>query len=196
MNLAGLTLTLSPEAGPHPSLELGPQPSPEVGLHASSDWSSRMEGALETERGLLERLEGILAVQRRAVEEDDLAVLEEETHAARRVLRTLSEARRRRAALLELGVGDPEAALEALEELGVTPGPRLIQARRKLRETAQRLALALAFNRTLISRAERSADRQVRTLLGGAPVTGGRPYAGSGEDRVSPGNGTYLNRQV
>lgn len=166
-----------------------------LALEDPATWSAQLVECLGCEGALLERLEAVLLAQRAAVELDDLEALEEGTHAARKVLRTLGEARRKRAALLEIRSGRPELPLGDLERAGLGPTAELIQARDELRRTARRVGLALSLNRRLLAEAARTADRDVRALLGtaGRAVQG---YPGGPVEGRSLDCGRHVNEQV
>lgn len=175
-----------------PALETAPS----LRQEDSREWAGQMVESVTGECLLLERLETVLLEQREAVRCDDLEALEDGTHAARKILRTLAAARRRRETLLELGTGDPRLPLAQLETTGLRPTPEFLEARQRLQGTAQRVSLALAINRRLLEEASRSTDRGVRALLGETPHRVASRYAESTVPGRSLDGGRHLNRQV
>jgi hypothetical protein len=165
------------------------------GLGLDSAWFARLGECLGIERSLLERLEAVLLSQRAAVERDDLLAVEDGTHAARKILRTLTEARRHRAAVLESRTGDPELTLEQLEQVGIFLTSDVQEARRRLLDTARRVEVALHLNRVLFSEAARSTDRTVRSILGVSPSATWSP-AGDAHRGSAVDGGRHLNRRV
>lgn len=170
----------------YPMLEPTPAPMPAPG------WTGRLLDCLLSETGLLTRLEGILEAQRDAVERADLDTLEQNTYQARRVLRTLTEARRRRAAVLEVGLGRADVTLDELERRGIPVDTELMEARTSLHRTARRVEIALQLNRRLLTEASRVNDQAARTLLGGETPSATWHPRGS----RSSGSGRHLNRRV
>lgn len=166
------------------------------GFTMDPGWSARLAECLGIERSLLDRLEAVLLAQRAAVERDDLVAVEDGTHATRKILRTLREARRHRAAVLEARTGDPDTTLEGLEAAGIALTPELAEARIRLRETARRVHLTLALNRILLEEVSASTDRTMRALLGaGAPAPTWHPSASSSRGSAVNG-GRHLNHRV
>ncbi|TVR64559.1 MAG: flagellar protein FlgN [Gemmatimonadales bacterium] len=167
-------------------LEPMPAPMPAAG------WTGRLLDCLQSETALLRQLEGILQAQRDAVETADLDTLEQNTYQARRVLRTLTEARRRRAGVLEVGLGRTDVTLDELERRGIPVGQDLMEARSDLRRTARRVEIALKLNSRLLTEASRTNDQAARTLLGGdTPSATWHPRG-----TRSSGSGRHLNRRV
>ena len=165
-------------------------PTPNIG----SGHASALEEALKTERRLLQDLQGVLERQRTGVAGDDIAVVDDATFAAQRVLRTLAEARRRRRALLEILVGEPDIPLGELDRAmasGMTLGLRT--ARDELQEAARRVAEELDRNRRIIQGAITAGDKVIRALTGGpeAPLV----YAAPGGQADARGS-LLVNRQV
>lgn len=183
---------MNPGMGMHPACLLTGAP----GFTTDPGWSTRLTECLAIERSLLDRLEAVLLAQRGAVERDDLVAVEDGTHAARKILRTLREARRHRSAVLEARTGDPETALDGLELAGIALTPELSEARLRLRETARRVQVTLALNRVLLEEASASNDRTVRVLLGaGGPAPTWHPDDGGARGSAVHG-GRHLNHRV
>lgn len=158
-------------------------------------WVHQLIECLDTERTLLERLEEILQHQRDAVRSGSLEDLEEGTHGARRVLRTLAEARRKREAVLEMGTGDPTRSLTDVEPLIAGSSVSFSMTRASREAAARRVALTLSMNRRLLEEAVHSTDRAARTLLGTPDRIPSRP--GTGPERGRPlEGGTFLNRRA
>ncbi len=178
-------------AGAHQACVLTMTP----GFSLDPGWFARLGECLGIERSLLERLEAVLLAQRAAVERDDLVAVEDGTHAARKILRTLTEARRHRAAVLEARTGDPEMTLDQLERVGVCLTPEVEEARQRLVQTARRVEVTLQLNRVLFAEAARATDRTVRSLLGESPSPTWSP-AGSGARGSAVNGGLHLNRRV
>jgi len=155
-------------------------------------WSGRILDCLKSESALLHRLEGILQAQRDAVEASDLDTLEHNTYQAQRVLRTLQEAGRRRAGVLEVGLGRPNVTLDDLERHGVPLSSDLLEARSELHRIVRRVETALRLNRQLLTEVTRTNDQTARTLLGGeSPPATWHPQGTRSSDP-----GRLLNRRV
>jgi flagellar biosynthesis/type III secretory pathway chaperone len=155
-------------------------------------WTDRLLDCLRSEAALLHRLEGVLQAQRDAVETSDLDALEHNTYQAQRVLRTLQEAGRRRAGVLEVGLGRTDVTLDELEGRGIPVDPDLYEARTELHRIARRVESALRLNRRLLTEVTRTNDQTARTLLGGEnqPAT----WHPNGTRSSDPGR--HLNRRV
>lgn len=157
---------------------------------------SRLESlvdALRDERRLLNDLMKVLERQRAAVADDDLGGLDDSVFAAQRVLRTLSEARRRRRTLLTLVVGDETMALDALDEaLGRNMTESLRTARGELQATARELAEELDRNRRILQGAISHGDRLIRALCGtpATPTVYGAGTQEAGDARL------FIDRQI
>lgn len=149
---------------------------------------------LRTECRLLRDLATVLERQRRAVEADDLAGVDESVFAAQRVFRTLSEARRRRRSLIVLLAGYEDVSLADLDEvLGPLMTRTLREARDELRDAARHLEGHLGVNRSLLKAALEAGDRLIRAMSG-APTTGAA-YAPPGTGSAPSGT-VLLNTQV
>src|SRR3990172_1616109 len=107
-----------------------------------------LAGALDTERGLLAELGGILRRQRQGVATDDVDAVDASVFSANRVIHTLGEARRRRRAVLGILGGNANAPLEELERvLGPEMTPEVIVARERLWTEAAGVAREIEVNR-------------------------------------------------
>ncbi|TVP45397.1 MAG: hypothetical protein EA350_09410 [Gemmatimonadales bacterium] len=159
-------------------------------------WMIRLAECIRIENSLLQRLEAVLLAQRAAVESDHLLAVEDGTHATRKILRTLAEARRHRASVLQVGTGDPAIALDDVASMGVELSDVVQDERARLRETARRVHLTLALNRVLLGEAARASDRAARTLLGSTPSVTFAPPGQVPASGASVDGGRHLNRTV
>src|SRR5438093_5943708 len=113
-----------------------------------------LESALSEERVLMEDLGQVLLRQRAGVAADDPEVVEATGHAISRTLLTLEEARRRRAALITLVMGNPGIALEDLQpHLGIPLPAGFVEARAQVRRAGEAIAADMAINQDVLSRA-------------------------------------------
>lgn len=151
--------------------------------------------ALREETRLLGQLKDVLLDQREAVARDDLAAVDQSVFDAQRVLLSLSQARRRRKALLVLASGDEDRKLVDLPELlGALMTPELEEALDAVLAAAGGVAREMGTNRQILHGAVMTGNA-ILQALGGAPkepVYSGRPVSETG---AGQGN-LLLNRQV
>src|SRR5690625_647140 len=155
-----------------------------------------LKRALDDEARLLAELIRIVYHQREGVATDDVQRVDDSVFSAHRLLRTSSEARQRRRALLQGLVGSEDISLDQLDDaLGMRMNLELRQARDRLQANAMRLSREIAINKQIIQKALRSGDEHLRTLTG-APKqelsygVDARSVEDSGQ------SGLLLNRQV
>lgn len=164
-----------------------------AGSHVTID---ALVQALVTEERLLRELKQVLHDQRQGVAMGDLDRINGSVFAAHRILRTMSEARRRRRTLVGALAGAEDVALSDLE---ATLGPRctdeLCAARDRLVETARVVSREIALNRRVLQAALRAGDEHLRALLGGAVAAFG--YDSSAQPVADVrGHGILIDRQV
>lgn len=173
--------------------------APELELHEHdadpAEELGVLAGTLRAERRLLERLEEILDTQREGVADDDLEAVDGSVYAARRVLLTLSEARRRRRGILRTLFGDPDLPLRELEDAveGEVPSA-VLDARDALLQSAARLSRVVKSSQRLLEEAMEENDRHLRQLHGSSGASSG--YGASGEETGDGEAGRLFNRQV
>ncbi|NOT09144.1 MAG: hypothetical protein HOP28_13170 [Gemmatimonadales bacterium] len=148
--------------------------------------------AIAFEGRVLGDLCDLLAKQRAGVAADDAGAVEAATHAVSRVLFTLSEARRRRVALVEALTGVVDGRLALVESI-LGSNPVLKSARRELQARAERVIRDLAVTQTVLRRAVLSGEAYLRSMLAATagPSTAYGP-AGAPPDVV--GSGILFNR--
>jgi hypothetical protein len=113
-----------------------------------------LESALAEEQVLIEDLGLMLRRQRAGVAADDPDVIEATVQAISRTLLTLEEARRRRAALITLVIGNPGVALEDLQRHLAIPLPvGVTEARERVRRAGEAIAGDVAINQDVLRRA-------------------------------------------
>lgn len=153
-----------------------------------------LTAALEHELGLIDDLRQALLRQRAAVAADDPEAIESSVHAIGRTLLTLDEARRHRASLIALVVGNGGIALSELEtHLGFTPPDSFAAARDAVRRAAEATSRELAINQTVLRRALEAGDAFLQQLFSSTadPMPAYTPGPKSSEPR---GGGLLLNR--
>lgn len=151
--------------------------------------------ALDTEARLLNTLVQVLLRQRDAIAAADVERIDECVHAAHRVLLTLSEAQRRRRALLGTLAGTEDVPLRSLgHALGAWATAEVVAARDRLLDAAAVAGREVAVNRQIVDAAVAAGDAQLR-LLGGA---GARrlAYDAQAHEVDGKGGGTLINRHA
>jgi hypothetical protein len=136
-----------------------------------------LESALSEEQVLIEDLGQMLRRQRAGVAADDQDVIEATVQAISRTLLTLEEARRRRAALITLVIGNPGVALEDLQRHLAIPLPvGFMEARERVRRAGEAIAGDVAMNQDVLRRALEAGEAFRQRLFSGAiPPISGQP---------------------
>jgi len=136
-----------------------------------------LESALSEEQALIEDLGQMLRRQGAGVAADDQDVIEATVQAISRTLLTLEEARRRRAALITLVIGNPGVALEDLQRHLAIPLPvGFMEARERVRRAGEAIAGDVAMNQDVLRRALEAGEAFRQRLFSGAiPHTSGQP---------------------
>lgn len=151
--------------------------------------------ALQEEAKLLRLLDGVLDRQREAVATDDLAAVDQSVFDAQRVLLSLSQARRRRRALIVLASGEEDLHLSELPRvLGSEMTRELQDALDDVLGIAQAVARNMELNRQILNGALMVGSQMLQAL--GRPAK--QAVYGTGPD-AGPNNGAgnlLLNRQV
>lgn len=150
--------------------------APSASLEALAD-------TLASETRLLSDLGGLLRRQRAAVAADDLPEIEDTVYSTHRILMTLSEARRRRTALVDL--------------LGSTIGAGPLQAEFDLlRSSAGELGREVEISRQILREAMAGNEELIRTIYGTA--ASGSFYDQAAAPSPSPDSveGTLLRRRA
>ncbi len=130
------------------------------------DWHADLARALRDEAHVLEQLQDAMASQRAAVAANDNAELETSVRAIGRTVRTLEEARKRRAAVVRYLTGHDDLALSQLEYFLGEPLPLdLDTARGQVRLAAQSVAREAAVNRVVLRRARDANDTFLQELF-------------------------------
>lgn len=151
--------------------------------------------AIETETRLLSDLIGVIRRQRDGVARDDAAQVDDSVFATHRILRTISEARRRRRQLVTALTGAQDLALDDLEDaLGPHMSDELARARDTLRETARALSREVAVNRRVLQEALRSGEEYMRAMYGAHPTQ--VRYDAGARAVEAPRRSVLINRQV
>ena len=164
----------------------------EGAIHADLPGLAR---ALNEEAKLLADLRGVLERQRAAVAADDLPGVDASVFDAQRILRSLSQARRRRRSLLTLTAGEDGHHLAELPELlGPAMTPELASALDRVLATAQRVARDMDLNRQILNGALATGNEILRALgrTEPSPVYAATPSPPGGNGS----NSLLLNRQV
>jgi len=151
--------------------------------------------ALQTEARLLDKLVEVLLRQREAIAAQDVEGIDECVHSAHRVLLTLSEAQRRRRALLGTLVGAEDVPLRSLDEvLGEAATEAVVAARNRLLDAAAAAGREVAVNRHVVEAAMAASDAQLRLLAG---ASGRRlAYDACANEVEGKGSGALINRHV
>ena len=138
---------------------------------------------LASETRLLTHLGTLLQRQRAAVADDDLDEIEDTVYNTHRILMTLSEARRRRTALLDLlGAGAGEGPLRADIDL--------------LRDAALTLSREVEISRQILRHAMAGNEELIRTAYG-VPEAGGFYDQSAAPATLGDGaEGTILRRRA
>jgi len=151
--------------------------------------------ALQQEDVLIGELQGALERQRAGIADDDPQTVDSSTQAVARTLLSLDEARRHRVAVTADLTDGMSADLNTLEDvLGGPLTPELKQARRSVRRAAERAAVDLRINQSVLRRALEAGDAFLQRLFS----TVGDPQAVY--DPAEPGteqstaSGMLLNR--
>lgn len=132
-----------------------------------------LSAALAEESALVLELAAIMRRQRAGIAVDDITMVDDSVFAAHRLLRTMGEARRRRAVLTRALVGAADVPITALESaLGPALAPDVENAVGDLRAAARQLDRELSLNRRVLEDALRAGEERIQ-LLGGGPVEHG-----------------------
>ncbi|MFL5494144.1 MAG: hypothetical protein ACJ8DC_07140 [Gemmatimonadales bacterium] len=136
-----------------------------------------LESALSEEQFLMEDLDRMLLRQRAGVAADDPEVIESTAQAISRALLTLDEARRRRAALITLVIGNPGVALEDLQGHLAIPLPAgFTEVRERVRRAGEAIAGDVAINQDVLRRALEAEEAFRQRLFSDAiPPIPGQP---------------------
>jgi hypothetical protein len=128
-----------------------------------------LESALSEEQILIEDLGQMLRRQRAGVAADDQDVIDATVQAISRILLTLEEARRRRAALITLVIGNPGVALEDLQRHLAIPLPvGFMEARERVRLAGEATAGDVTMNQDVLRRALEAGEAFRQRLFSGA----------------------------
>lgn len=151
--------------------------------------------AIQAETRLLGDLIGVIRRQRDGVARDDAAQVDDSVFATHRILRTISEARRRRRQLVTALTGAQDLALDDLDDaLGPLMSEELARARDTLRETALALSREVAVNRRVLQEALRSGEEYMRAMYGAQPTQ--VRYDAGARSVDAPRRSVIINRQV
>jgi hypothetical protein len=143
-----------------------------------------LAGALDTERGLLAELGGILRRQRQGLATDDIDAVDASVFSTNRVIHTLGEARRRRRVVLGILGGNADARLDELERvLGPEMTPAVIVARERLWTEAAVVAREIDVNRRVLRHVMHDRNRR-REVSAGTPAG---PHRNPNSSPVPPG---------
>lgn len=160
------------------------------------DWFAGLARALRDEASVLEQLESAMASQRAAVSANDDESLRMSTNAVARIVRTLDEAKKRRASVVHYLTGREDLALNQLEYFLGEPLPLdLDTARAQVRLAAQSVAREAAVNRAVLRRAKDANDAFLQELFSAVARSGAvyGPGSGDGDAEMS---GRFLNRKA
>ena len=114
------------------------------------DWLAGLSRALRDEATVLDQLERAMASQRAAVAANEDEALHSSSQAVGRIVRTLEEAKKRRASIVHYLTGREDLALNQLEYFLGDPLPLdLDTARAQLRLAAQSVAREAVVNKAV-----------------------------------------------
>ena len=133
---------------------------------STSERLADLADALSYEATVIEELRQALLRQRAGVAADDAEMVESSIHAMGRILFTLDEAKRRRAALMTLIAGGGPAPLDRLESLLGGALPREVEEARALVKRAALLtARDVTINQHILKGALGEGDRYMQKLF-------------------------------
>ena len=125
-----------------------------------------LAGALEREAQLAVALRDALVRQREAVAASRADDVNESVEAIGRILLTMEEARRARAATMTSLCGDAPPPIDRLgEALGVTPPAELVAAGRALERAAREVVREVGINREVLRRAVEAGESFLQALF-------------------------------
>lgn len=151
---------------------------------------------LDLEARLLGELAGILKEQRAGVSSGDVDRVNDSVFAAHRVLRTMSEARRRRRTLLKGLTGSEDVTLEEFESaLGKSMTDDVRRVRDEVRRIARALSRDVAVNRKVLRGAIQSGDDLIRAITDAEATAA--TYDAETDPAARPRQGgTIINRKI
>jgi hypothetical protein len=160
------------------------------------DWIAGLSRALRDEASVLEQLEGAMAAQRAAVAANDDETLKASSLAVARIVRTLEEAKKRRASVVHYLTGREDLALNQLEYFLGEPLPLdLDTARAQLRLAAQSVAREATVNKAVLRSAKDANDAFLQELFS-AVARSGAVYSRGSADNEGEIPGRFLNRKA
>jgi hypothetical protein len=152
---------------------------------------------LERETALVEQLRDALVQQRAGVAASSAEAVEASVDAVGRILLTLEEARRRRAALVGALAGDGPPALDRIEAALRAPLPATLeQARARLRRAAREVTMETAINREVLRRALEAGEAFLQELFSSADAPAPVYHAPDAGEPKRTAAGVLLDRKA
>ncbi len=160
------------------------------------DWLAGLSRALRDEATVLDQLERAMASQRAAVAANEDEALQSSSQAVGRIVRTLEEAKKRRASIVHYLTGREDLALNQLEYFLGDPLPLdLDTARAQLRLAAQSVAREAVVNKAVLRRAKDANDAFLQELFSAVARSDSVYGRGPGENEREM-SGRFLNRKA
>jgi hypothetical protein len=156
-----------------------------------------LTAALHSERRILEQLREALIAQRATLAAGEPTAVCTEADLISRILLTLQEARRHRAAVLDELVHDPRLPLTRLAAaLGRPLPPALIDAQFELRRILEGVMFDAAVNRTVLRRVLDSGESYLHSLFAAAQPASPSYTARETREEPRAGSALFVNRRA